>query len=175
MWPVIVGCLVPSTVLAWTDYKRHWVPNVITVPMIVAGLAYAIYAGYFSDALLGAVVLFLVGLLPFLFGGMGGGDVKFMAALGAWFGLYPAVTIVFIACILGVVWGLGKKVKAGQFCYWAGNFCRGLFLRFVYNTKGMLIIPKLPDDISAPLPKEAIPFGTCLAVSTWLVFLKGVI
>lgn len=173
MWPVILGCLIPSAVVAWTDFRSHRVPNVITLPMLGAGLAYGAYTGQLPAALAGAGVLFALGFVCFLIGGMGGGDVKFMAALGAWFGLYAGMAVVLAACVIGIAWGLSKKVKAGQLGEWADSFIRGLYLRLMLNVKGAIEVPRLPDDISAPVPREAIPFGTCLAVAAWLVFLGG--
>lgn len=173
MWALILGCLIPSAVVAWTDFRSHRVPNVITLPMLCAGLAYGAYTGQLSDALAGAFVLFVLGFVCFLVGGMGGGDVKLMAALGAWFGLYTGMAAVLAACAIGIAWGLGKKARAGRLAAWADNFFRGLYLRLVLNVKGTIEVPRLPDDIDAPLPKEAIPFGTCLAVAAWLIFFGG--
>jgi leader peptidase (prepilin peptidase)/N-methyltransferase len=173
MWPAIFGCLVPSALIAWTDYKSHRVPNIVTLPMIAAGLAWAAYAGYIFDSLAGAGALFAVGLICFLIGGMGGGDVKFMAALGAWFGLHTGLVVVLVACIIGTVWGLGKKAKAGRLRKWAGDFFRSLYLRLVLNVKGVIEVPRLPEDPNAPVPREALPFGTCLAAAAWLVFFGG--
>lgn len=173
MWPVVAGCLVPTTVLAWTDFRSHRVPNIITIPMLLAGLAYGVYSGEPMTALVGALSLFGIGLVCFLIGGMGGGDVKLMAALGAWFGLHTGLMILLLACVIGIVWGIGKKIKAGALKSWATDFLRSLYLRFLLNAKGALKMPQLPSDTEAPLPREAIPFGTCLALAAWLVHLGG--
>lgn len=175
MWPMILGCMLPLLVIAWTDYRRHWVPNAITVPMFLAAIAYAVYQGNITDALAGAGVAFLAGLICFIIGGMGGGDVKLLAALGAWFGLGGIYPVVLIACSIGVVWGLAKIVRTGQLRQRMGIFFRGLYLRLVYNAQGSISFPKLPEDIKAPIPKDAIPFGTCLAVAAWMVWAVNVL
>lgn len=170
MWPIFLGCLLPAAVIAYTDYRRHWVPNLITIPMFLTGLAYAIYQGYVLGALVGAGTAFLFGFVLFAMGGMGGGDVKLMAALGAWFGLFGMLPVILLASLIGIAWGLGKKAKAGRLKEWALDFYRGLFLRIVLNVQGAAGAPKLPVDITAPIPRDAIPFGACLAVSAWVVW-----
>ncbi|RJX20181.1 MAG: prepilin peptidase [Desulforudis sp.] len=170
MWPILFGCLVPTAVIAYTDYKRHWVPNVITIPMFLTGIAYAVYQDNVADALAGAGVAFLIGFVCFAIGGMGGGDVKFLAGLGAWFGLSGVFPVILLGCLIGVCWGLGKLVKAGRLREWAADLFRGLFLRFVLNVQGAASVSKLPDDIAAPIPREAVPFGTCLALAAWAVW-----
>lgn len=170
MWPIVLGCLLPAAVIAYTDYRRHWVPNLITVPMLLAGIAYAVHQGHVPGALIGAGAAFLLGFVLFAMGGMGGGDVKLLAALGAWFGLLEVLPVILLGSLIGIAWGLGKKAKAGRLKEWALDFYRGLFLRFVLNVQGAAGAPKLPADIAAPIPKDAVPFGTCLAVSAWAVW-----
>src|SRR6266404_4080618 len=87
-WPVI---LVSATLIiaAYIDGKQLRVPNWITFPMVLFGLAYnASIGGWggFSAALIGMCVG-LACLLPlYSVGGMGAGDVKLMAGGGAWLG-----------------------------------------------------------------------------------------
>ena len=70
------------------DLRRRRVPNWLTVAGVGGGLACAATGGWhgLGIAMAGAIVGFLV-LLPFhLCGAMGGGDVKLMAAYGAFLG-----------------------------------------------------------------------------------------
>ena len=68
------------------DITKKKIPNFITFPVILWGLlTYTIFDGFeglkFSG--LGFLVGLAVFLIPFVLGGMGGGDVKLMAAIGA--------------------------------------------------------------------------------------------
>jgi prepilin peptidase CpaA len=92
-------------IAALTDLRRFKVYNVLTLPLLLSGLVYHSVAGGLSEAgwtagflnsllgvLCGAGILFLC----YLMGGMGAGDVKLMAALGAWLGV-PLTLYVFVA------------------------------------------------------------------------------
>jgi prepilin peptidase CpaA len=94
--------LVAVLVTAVTDVWRFKIHNVLTVPLLLSGLIYhAATAGSigFAVSLLGALFGFGLLILWYLLGGMGAGDVKLMAGIGAWLGL-PLTFYVFIASSL---------------------------------------------------------------------------
>ena len=95
---ILIGVLLSAVTDLW-NFKIH---NVVTLPLLVAGLIYHGVVGGsagLSASLLG--VLFGFGLLIafYIMGGMGGGDVKLMAAVGAWLGI-QFTFYVFIASSL---------------------------------------------------------------------------
>jgi prepilin peptidase CpaA len=86
-WGVI---LVASLVAALWDLKSRRIPNVLTLPLLAAGLVQAAWGEGFDglkSSLLAAFVLALPYVLLFLFAGGGAGDAKLMAAVGAWLGI----------------------------------------------------------------------------------------
>lgn len=89
---------------AYIDGKQLKVPNWITFPMVLAGLAYNLWVGGWAG-LGGATLGMFVGLaclLPlYAVGGMGAGDVKLMAGVGAWLG----ATVTFYAFCVSVIVG----------------------------------------------------------------------
>ena len=101
-------------VLAVTDLRNRLLPNAVTLPGIVVGLVCSFVAppGPFS-ALLGVVI---GGVVPFVVGeiyyrvrgidGLGMGDVKMLAMIGAFLGAPLALLTLFAASFLGVVVGL---------------------------------------------------------------------
>jgi len=121
---VLLQALVLMTllwVLTLIDLETMLLPDVITLPSIIIGLSFAYALGYGQDALIGAVVgygfFWLVAAGYRLFAGregMGGGDFKLLAMLGAFMGWQALPFIVFMAsfsgAIIGSVWlWQGKK------------------------------------------------------------------
>lgn len=172
---LMVGCLIPCLAVICTDTRYFIIPNYLSLSVTATGLLYAFYVQRFPEAAAGCVLAFGLFLAFVLQGGMGGGDAKLAAGLGAWFG-YPAVFwVIALGAGLGVVWGVAKLLRRGELGAWATNILTGLKLRFVCQMRGAAEFGKLPDDPNAPVPPQAVPFGTCLAAAAWLIFLvRGV-
>jgi leader peptidase (prepilin peptidase)/N-methyltransferase len=94
------------------DLEHRLVPNVITYPGIVAGLLLAAAGGRLVNAAIvaaGAGLVFLaIALLSR--GGMGGGDVKLAAMLGAFLGWPDAAVGILLAFIGGAAVGVALIV-----------------------------------------------------------------
>jgi prepilin peptidase CpaA len=92
-WPVWV-VTVTLIVAAVIDGLQLKVPNWITFPMIVSGWIYS-FAAHGVDglgwSLLGTAVGLALLLPPYAVGGMGAGDVKLLAGVGAW--MWGTITI----------------------------------------------------------------------------------
>jgi leader peptidase (prepilin peptidase) / N-methyltransferase len=89
-----------------TDLYLRLIPNKITVPAIVYALAIALVAGVseFGRAVLGAVVAGGAILLLVLVsrGGIGGGDMKLMALIGAVMGWQGSLTVFVLSQVVGL-------------------------------------------------------------------------
>jgi prepilin peptidase CpaA len=92
---LMLSAIVPAMVMAcWSDCRRHRVPNWLNLGLAVTGVAAQVaFAGWpgLRTAALGMALALAVLLVPWLMHVMGAGDVKFMAALGAWLG--PQMTV----------------------------------------------------------------------------------
>jgi prepilin peptidase CpaA len=94
--------LVAVLVSAVTDLWKFKVHNALTLPLLACGLIYhAVAPGPvgFASSVVGALFGFSAVIGFYVLGGMGGGDVKLMTAVGAWLGFWPTLSV-FIAASL---------------------------------------------------------------------------
>ncbi len=96
--PIVIA-LTAALVAAVTDVWKFKVYNALTIPLLVSGLLYHGFRAELSDSLVGILFGFAALIALYLVGGMGAGDVKLMAAIGAWLG-WPLTFYVFIASSL---------------------------------------------------------------------------
>jgi prepilin peptidase CpaA len=112
MTPLTFSDLMPATLVAaallasWNDYRRHRVPNWLNAAVLTSGLiAQGAFPG--GHGLTFALSGVFVGLAPLMLlwcmRAMGAGDVKFMAALGAWLGPQMTLHALVVGCLLGGV------------------------------------------------------------------------
>lgn len=111
-------CLILVLVyLAYIDLRTFRLPDAITFPLILCGLMVSGFSNLgfvsFQDSAIGAVTgytsLWLLNLLYRLVkkqDGIGMGDAKLLAALGAWFGWYTLPSILLVASLSGLLGGL---------------------------------------------------------------------
>lgn len=99
-------CVLLAISLA-TDIRKGRVPNTLTVPAILGGIIYnCLLLGVITGikyALLGMTVGVLMFVVPFLMGGMGGGDVKLMGGIGSWYGPVGIINIGLYTALCGGV------------------------------------------------------------------------
>ncbi len=113
MWLVSV-VLVEAAII---DGLKYRVPNWLTAHFALGGLALAFWMGGLST-LLWSVQGLLLGLMLLLpvhaIGGMGAGDVKLLAGLGAWVGASTILGAFTTSAIVGGLVGLGMIFWTGQ-------------------------------------------------------------
>jgi len=114
---IICIAIVLGVVASAEDLWRRRVSNILTGPALVIGvIAHSVLSGWDGaiDSTLGALIGFVVFFVFFLMGGMGGGDVKLMAAFGAILGRGQIVTAAIMAALVGGVIAVaylgGKKL-----------------------------------------------------------------
>ena len=148
-WILLASCLFGWTLLtlAAIDWRTNLLPDVLTLPLIVAGLAVARFVDPASVVahLVGALVGFATfALLAAIFrrlrgrDGLGLGDAKLLAAVGAWLGWMGLPTVVLLGALIGLALVLARRL-AGE-----------------------------PIDAAT-----RIPFGPALAAGAWIVWLYG--
>ena len=88
------------------DLQKREIPDGVVYRVLITGLLATILTWHnvsFVNALLGMVTGFVV-VLPFAFaGGIGGGDLKFVGALGTWLGIAGVMSLLFWSAMFGML------------------------------------------------------------------------
>ena len=124
-WTALAWCGFAAAIvaLAFIDWDTTLLPDDITLPLLWAGLIAAVlgWSGVaLPTALWGAVAGYLslwsiYWAFRLLTGkeGMGFGDFKLFAALGAWFGVTALIPIILMSSVIGAVVGIAMKFSSG--------------------------------------------------------------
>ena len=155
--------------IAWGDLRTRRIPNYLTLGTAVAGLAYNCMSQGLPglvNGLLGMLLGFACLILPYLLGGMGAGDVKALAALGAWLG--PKLTLLLF-CYMGIAGG----VLALGYLVWTGSLWEKIKQSWTFLLYMILSRPGV--RVKTPSPAQltkGIPYGVAIAVG--MTILVGV-
>jgi leader peptidase (prepilin peptidase) / N-methyltransferase len=133
--------------LGWIDIRRWLLPDVLTLPLVIAGLAVA--AAFDPEQLTGRALGAAIGYLGLRAvalayravrgrEGLGHGDAKLLAASGAWVGAMALPQVVLGAAVSALIAAAGLRFAGVK--------------------------------LSA---RSALPFGPFLALVTWLIWLFG--
>lgn len=116
-WKTITGCFLTYVLIAQSgiDFKHKIIPDELTLPTLWIGIFISIWNIYTPsiNAILGAIVGYTVlwGLYWLFYWitkkeGMGYGDFKLLAMLGAWLGWQALPLIIFLSSIIGSIIGV---------------------------------------------------------------------
>jgi prepilin peptidase CpaA len=116
LW-VAAPVIVLVALAAQADVRTRTIPNVITFPALLLGIAtHTLLAGRegLGSSLTGMALAGAVLLPGWLFRWMGAGDVKLMAAVGAWLAWPQALIAVLASLVMGGVISLVVAVRRGR-------------------------------------------------------------
>ena len=111
-------------ILTVVDDKYFLLPDVLTVPLLILGFCFSVWgrSGITpSESLIGAIYGYLVPavsvlvMIPFKKNTFGGGDVKMLAALGAWVGLVPLVILIAISVVSFCLWAIYTRQRSNAY------------------------------------------------------------
>lgn len=172
MDPIIFTAVVLSLAVAsLTDLRSQRIPNALTLPCALAALAYHLLIQgpqglWFSLAGLG--VGFGLMLAPFLFRVMGGGDVKLLAAVGAWVGPQMVLVAFLLTSLAGGAYALVLLARRS-------DVLRGVFTPLraaLYATCATGEFHYQPAPAASGLPK--LCYGLAIASGTVAAMLRTV-
>ena len=159
---VVNGCLLAAVAAAAViDLLTGKVPNWLTYPAVVVGLAVSAVSDGWSGLGSSAAGL-AVGFVPlFVFyrmgAGLGGGDVKLMGSVGALRGWPFIVVAMFYSFIVAAVMGIVLMVWRGQTQATLRRI--GRTLKSVALPGATIVSPSSPESIQ-------VPFAACVCLGT---------
>jgi prepilin peptidase CpaA len=161
-WPTLIVLAVATV----TDLRSRRIPNWLVLPFLLAGLVFGAFHG--AHGLMHSLAGLGVGAVPFgilsLMGGMGMGDVKLCAAIGAWIGPSQMLTALVMTGIAGgaiAIWWAISGGFIGELLNSTGDLIFGL------TKRGLRPHPELV--LSNPLTRK-MPYAPAIAIGTLLSF-----
>lgn len=160
---VMIGCAA-----CVTDIQSRRIPNWLTFGAAGAALVFHTVAPQGGGVMFAAAGWFLGGLimfLPFALRGLGGGDVKLVAALGAWLGPMNAIWVALYAGIAGFVMALA----VAAYCGYLRTALRNIwFLLQHWTVNGIRPLEDVSlEGSSGPRLAYALPIFAGLLLATW--------
>jgi prepilin peptidase CpaA len=157
----LIAPLLIAAWISWTDLRTRKIPNYLTLGAALAGLLFnlAVFGlSGLTSGILGLLMGFGFLILPYIMGGMGAGDVKALAALGAWLGPWGTLGLFCYMAIAGGVMALGVLI-------W-----KGLLWQKLLN----MVLTR--EKVSALLPSQktpGIPYGVAMALGMLALMVTG--
>jgi prepilin peptidase CpaA len=168
----LVGILLPviaTAIAAATDARTGRIPNWLTLPLVLAGVALQTASRGTAGLLLALIGLTICGALPWLLHrgtqgkAIGGGDVKLFAGLGAVVGPFVGLEIQLSAFLLLGVFALIQLAF------------RGDLFRVLRNSLYLAVNPLLPAKWKRPLESASLTemrMGPAIAVAVLSVLVR---
>ena len=163
---LLSGVLVAAALI---DGWKLKVPNWITFPMIVSGWVYsAVFFGWtgLAYSLLGTAVGLGLLLPAYAIGGMGAGDVKLLAGIGAWVWATVTLYAFCVSAVLGGVIAIAMVLLRGKWLHHMTQF---------FTIIGEITEVRDPNTLSAIAAERKssmmlLPYGIPIALGTIAYF-----
>ena len=172
MKPIILGgAVLLSLIAGWTDLRSRRIPNWLTVPGFVAGVAAnTVLAG--KSGLISSLVGALVGLgllLPFvLLRSLGAGDWKLAGALGAFAGRELLINLLIGSVFVAGLMAVALIVYKGRVRQTVRNIGHILVSLVTFQLPGTRVSLDNPESLK-------VPYGVALALTVVLYAVAHVV
>jgi len=149
-------------IAVYVELKERRIPNWLTLSGMALGLLIAYLDHFFMLSIVGLLIGFGFLFIFYVFGGVGGGDVKLMGAAGALMGAHliqPAlVYTAFIGAFLAVMMLIWRK---------------DFWMRIALGFKKLAFWRKESVTELEPPAPVAVPYGIAIALGCLLALLDG--
>jgi prepilin peptidase CpaA len=164
---VIAACCVAAVI----DVRRRKIPNRLTIPLFLSGIAFWILTrglGGLGETLGGVVVAGLPFYVLWMIGGGGAGDAKMMIALGAWVGIEDAAIVAIAVGLAGGLLSIGYALARGRLTIAMANtgWMMLTLPMVVFGQRARVSPPSGDEPVKTPY-SVAMLAGTC-AAAIWI-------
>ena len=162
-WPTLIVLAVAT----FTDIRSRRIPNWLVLPFLLAGIVVSgITSGWHGlGQSLGGMALgaLIYGVLAAM-GGMGMGDVKLLAGIGAWIGPGQLMLALVITGLAGGLMALGWALIGG----FTGELLKGSGdLLLGWKKRGTVTPPEM--KLTNPMARK-MPYAPAIAIGTLISF-----
>ncbi|HYW78267.1 MAG TPA: prepilin peptidase [Thermoguttaceae bacterium] len=167
IWLVTIVLVVAAVIDGWILK----VPNWITFPLVISGWIYSTTVGGWGwEGLAGSLTGTAVGLallMPaYAIGGMGAGDVKLLAGVGAWVGGTDTFYAFCVSAVIGGFIALGMVVYARKWGHHRSQF---------FSILNEIMVVRDPNQLSSIAADRKssmmlLPYGIPIAIGTIAYF-----
>lgn len=158
-----IGAVLVASLGAITDVRSARLPNRLTYSALIVALVLRTAMMGWTGMKSGAIGIGIAGGLfcvLYAIGAMGGGDMKMMAAVGAWVGSAHILTVLIAIALAGGVLALVSMIFNKNLIETVRNTVRLVLYRF---TSGLQPHPDM--NVQAPGSRR-VPFGVAIAMGT---------
>jgi len=151
---IIFFCV--GLVIFFIDLRHYIIPDVLSIPLFVVGMAFAFITkthGWLSASIGSATGFILFYLIAFIYYkrkqqmGLGGGDIKYIAAIGAFTGFNGIIFTLFFSSFIAL-----------------------LYYIFISIIKWR---PAGSSDLPEPIRQQAVPYAPFLTITAMIYLLWG--
>lgn len=168
LWAAYTVALALVIICAATDWRTRRIPNTLTLPAIVLGLAlHGLGDGVSGLAFSGKGLALGAGLffVPYYLGGMGAGDVKLMGGVGALLGWQMTLIVLFYTALAGGLVAVLTVLKA--------RAIKSSYVRMSNMLQILLASKRVPTADSLGGVSLTIPYAVPIALGTAAAMLFG--
>lgn len=152
-------------IAVFTDWREHKIYNKLLIPAFLFALViHTFQSGLsgFTSSLIGAFIGFVLLLLPYILGGMGAGDVKLLAVIGAFGGASFVITSFLYGAIIGGLISVLLLARRKAL----GNTLKDILLIYPLLQK-----QPISSEVINDARHEKFPYGIAIVLGTLLALL----